>query len=91
MVFVFYGLAIWLFPYVIIVLTTLGLFIKHDEHLRKNPKNIKCLFRETFDIRYLIPIANWWYMSSLVLHRDFIEAFLLAKLIKNTLDKDKKV
>jgi hypothetical protein len=60
------------------------IFHKKRDYLKKNKKNKKIMVRETFlELWYLFPIANWKFMSQLVLHYDFIESYIESKLQKN--------
>jgi len=75
---------LWLFPYFVIMGNLIVIFHKKRDYLKKNKKNKKIMVRETFlELRYLFPIANWKFMSQLVLHYDFIESYIESKLQKN--------
>lgn len=80
-----YSLLIWLFPYVIINFILLSIFWENKSFIKDKKKTTKYILRETIgEIRYIIPLFNWFLMFNLIRTQDFIKAYLKEALIKKS-------
>lgn len=83
-------LLFWLYPWFVINIELLFTFIKYKDLIKGSKKNKKIAIRESIgEMRYLIPLFNWFLMYGLFKGREFIEAYVKGKLEKNIEKKPK--
>lgn len=80
------GLLVWLYPAIVIYHIILKIFWESKDLIKKNKQNKKLLIRESIgEIRFLIPVFNWFLMVNLLHGHHFVETFLKEKFKENKL------
>jgi hypothetical protein len=75
------AVLIWFYPTIVINYIILKIFWYNRKLIKNEKKFIKIILRESIgEIRFFIPIYNWFLLSNLLGGHHFIENFIQAKL-----------
>lgn len=86
---IFLVLLACFYPTLVIIWEILGVFKRFKGKIRGNLTNKRVVLKELSDWRFWVPIHNWILLKDLLMTKDFIEAFIEAKL-NNGVEKDAK-